>query len=144
MAGRSQDIQEVTRANQEFYEAFQSLVLERMQRVWLKENYVKCVHPGWNLIVGYDSVMESWRRIFENTNQIRFTLANVVVEVKEGLAWVVLTENLASELPDGKSTEGAVLATNLFEKRDGVWYLIHHHASTIAFSNRRRSTETIH
>jgi ketosteroid isomerase-like protein len=144
MVGNSQDIEDVTNANKEFYEAFQSLALERMESVWLKEDYVKCVHPGWNLLVGYDSVMESWRRIFENTDQIRFVLADVEVEVRGSLAWVVLTENLASELPGGRSTEGAVLATNLFEKRDRVWYLIHHHASTVAFSERGRGSETIH
>jgi ketosteroid isomerase-like protein len=143
MPGSSQDAEEVKRANEEFYQAFQSLTLERMERVWLKADYVKCVHPGWGLLKGYESVMESWGRIFENTDRIQFLLTDVDVEVRGTLAWVVLTENLTSDLPDGRSTRGSILATNLFEKRDGTWYVIHHHASAVAFSQQTRS-ETIH
>ena len=67
----------VNDVNRRFYEAFESLDFKRMEGIWLREDYIKCVHPGWALLSGWDAVMESWRRIFENTQQMRFTLTNV-------------------------------------------------------------------
>jgi len=43
---------------------------------------------------------------------------------------VVLIEELESGGYDGPS-QSQILATNLFEKRDGQWFLVHHHASPI-------------
>ena len=74
--------------------------------------------------------MASWERIFENTFSMRFTLTDVRVEVSESLGWVVLIEELESGGYDGPS-QSQILATNLFEKRDGQWFLVHHHASPI-------------
>ena len=72
----------VNDVNRRFYEAFESLDFKRMEGIWLREDYIKCVHPGWALLSGWDAVMESWRRIFENTQQMRFTLTNVEARVR--------------------------------------------------------------
>ena len=41
-----QRIEEVTRANQEFYAAFETLDIGRMDHIWAKQDYVTCIHPG--------------------------------------------------------------------------------------------------
>jgi hypothetical protein len=87
----------VLAANAAFYEAFESLNLTRMEAVWLHTAEVKCVHPGWGLLVGWGPVMESWQRIFANTVATRFTLTAIHVEIVRDLAWVVLTENMESQ-----------------------------------------------
>lgn len=120
----------VLAANAAFYEAFESLQTARMEAVWLQAPYIKCVHPGWGLLVGWGPVMESWARIFENTLAMRFTLADVHVDGGSDLAWVVLTEHIETTQRDGK-VAAAVQATNLFERRDGRWLLVHHHASPV-------------
>src|SRR5206468_10561013 len=43
----------VLEANAAFYAAFQSLDLKRMEEIWLRAPYIKCVHPGWGLLVGW-------------------------------------------------------------------------------------------
>jgi hypothetical protein len=120
----------VLAANAAFYRAFESLELPRMHDVWLRERYIGCVHPGWGLLVGWGPVMESWERIFAGTLAMRFTLIDIQVEVRGDLAWVTLTENLESRHRDGNVT-AQVQATNLFERRDGKWFLVHHHGSPI-------------
>ena len=102
--------------NRRFYDAFESLDIKRMEGIWLREDYIKCVHPGWALLSGWDAVMESWRRIFENTEQMRFTLTNVEARVQGELAWVTQYENLASRL-QGQTNAAVVLATNIYERR---------------------------
>ena len=120
----------VNEVNRRFYEAFESLDIKRMEAIWLREDYIKCVHPGWALLAGWDAVMESWRRIFENTQQMCFTLTNVEVRVQGDLAWVTLYENLASRL-QGQTNAAVVLATNIYEQRADGWFMIHHHGSPV-------------
>lgn len=120
----------VLAANLAFYRAFETLRVEEMEKVWLRARYITCIHPGWPLLRGWGPVMTSWERIFANTLSMRFTLTDVRIEVSGSLAWVVLTENLESRSSDG-AARAQVLATNIFEKRDGQWFLVHHHASPV-------------
>src|SRR5256885_8702113 len=59
------DEEEALAANAAFYAAFAASDAERMDAVWARRAPVACVHPGWEVLVGRDSVMESWRRMFE-------------------------------------------------------------------------------
>src|SRR5512135_1886615 len=43
----------IIQANRGFYEAFQSLELERMEAVWLRDPRIICIHPGWRKLAGW-------------------------------------------------------------------------------------------
>jgi ketosteroid isomerase-like protein len=101
-----------------------------MEQVWLKSARVHCTHPGWRRLVGYAAVMDSWQRIFENTFEMSFHLTGVEIAVVGDLAWVVCTENITSRTYDGIS-RSQVEATNVFERHDGRWRLVHHHGSPV-------------
>jgi ketosteroid isomerase-like protein len=120
----SADLDAVRRANQDFYQAFESLDLERMSEVWAHEGQVTCAHPGWPLAEGWIPVKLSWETIFENTAQMKFSIENVKVDVRGELAWVVCVERMASD-----RQAGALLATNVFRRDAGRWLMVHHHAS---------------
>ena len=124
------DAVEVEDANASFYRAFEALDLAAMDRVWAHEAHVRCVHPGWPMLAGWDAVRASWRTIFENTEEMRFTLSDVTVNVGGDLAWVTCTENILAEAGERVSVT-AILATNLFERTDAGWQMIHHHASHV-------------
>ena len=91
-----------------------------------------CIHPGWDVRHGWPAVRETFHDIFSNTKSIRFALGDVRVRVLGDAAYVVCIENLVSEESDAGDYLGAVLATNIFERRRGEWRLIHHHASPFA------------
>ena len=120
----------VTAANQAFYRAFETLNITAMEKVWLQASHIKCIHPGWPLLAGWGPVMASWERIFANTQSMRFDLTDVRVEVAGNLGWTVLIENLESRGPD-ETSRSQILTTNLFEKQDGQWFIVHHHGSPI-------------
>ncbi|HET6316347.1 MAG TPA: nuclear transport factor 2 family protein [Chloroflexota bacterium] len=124
------DDAEVVEANARFYRAFEALDIAEMDRVWAHGAHVKCVHPGWSLLSGWEAVRESWETIFENTEEMRFTLSDVSALVDGDVAWVTCTENILSEVA-GRVTVTAILATNLFERDAAGWRLVHHHASHI-------------
>ncbi len=123
-------IEEVTKANEEFYRAFESLDVARMDRIWLQQEYVTCIHPGWSLRVGWPAVRDSWVLIFNNTFSMTFELTEIQIQVAGDIAWVICTENITSR--QGEATqESRVLATNLYEQVGEQWKIIHHHGSPV-------------
>lgn len=123
-------IEEVTKANQGFYEAFESLDIRQMDTIWVKEDYVTCIHPGWNIRAGWPDVRDSWVRIFNNTFSMEFRLSDIMIQVARDVAWVLCLENIKNK-QEGETQEVQVLATNLFERLDGRWLMVHHHGSHV-------------
>ncbi len=124
---------EVRKTNEAFYRAFERLDIEIMEKIWLKESYIQCIHPGWRLLAGWEAVMESWREIFKNTQDIQFLLTEVRIRVQDPLAWVTVYENITSRVEEETST-GIVLTTNIFERKPEGWFIIHHHGSPTILS----------
>jgi len=120
----------VEQANARFYHAFEALDLAEMEKVWAHGDHVKCVHPGWPLLAGWDNVRASWEAIFANTGEIRFTVGDVQVAVASRLAWVTCTENILSQVR-GRVSVTSVIATNVFEREADGWKMVLHHASHI-------------
>jgi ketosteroid isomerase-like protein len=130
-----QTIQDI---NIQFYKAFESLSLERMERVWKHSDDVVCVHPGWDLFRGWTAVRESWMTIFQNTERIQFIITNAKVRAFENIvAVVVCLENIETIINQDKIIMG-VIATNIFERQHIVrndedeWLMIHHHGSPVS------------
>ncbi|HMV47096.1 MAG TPA: nuclear transport factor 2 family protein [Blastocatellia bacterium] len=122
----------VEQANQSFYLALENADLEAMAAVWLHEDWVKCVHPGWDLIVGWEDVCESWRQIFDGNVGMRVAATDVEIHIEGDFAVVSCYELLAVFLDNNKAPVSArTSATNLFRLTEGEWRMIHHHASQV-------------
>ena len=132
----------VREANDRFYRAFESLSLEAMEAVWANDDRAQCVHPGWDLLVGWDAVRRSWEIIFKNTMEIRFTLGDVHIRITGPMARVTCTENILSQ-SHGNVSVTSVLTTNLFERTSGEWQMVHHHASHIFSEPPPSESETL-
>jgi SnoaL-like domain len=120
----------VEQANAAFYRALESGVLERMEEVWAHEDWVRCVHPGWDMIVGWTRVRESWEMIFEGGQQMRASPSEVAVRVVGEMAWVSCLENI-TVFNESSFDSAQAAATNLFVRRDERWLMVHHHASPL-------------
>ena len=122
--------EQVLEVNRNFYRALQDLSVEKMDAVWLQEDWVKCVHPGWNLLEGWKPIRESWRTMFENADFMRITVGVQSVRLEGSTAWVCCTEDISSAA-GSRTNSGSAQATNIFERRNGAWYVVHHHASPL-------------
>lgn len=145
--------QAVREANRHFYQAFAALDLERMDEVWLHEDWVECVHPGWDLLLGWEEVRESWARIFSSTQRMKVEISSVWVRVEGDVAWVACTEHVTSTFERGFD-QALVQATNIFVRRPVAgnvssgaekgrhsaavrqaasycWHMVAHHASPL-------------
>lgn len=129
----------VRRANQEFYAAFESLQMPRMEAVWAHDEFVECVQPGWDLLVGWDDIRERWARIFANTSRAKVVLSGVRVRVEGNVGWVACTARVTTAFTDGFD-EAVVQATNIFVFRENRWLLSVHHASVLPVVTEISST----
>jgi len=127
---KSVDEQEVREANNIFYQAMQSLDLARMENTWWHEDRVLCLHPGWELIVGWDKIKESWAGIFRSTVQLQVTISEPRICVVGDAAWVSCTEQVTSMM-ETDFTTARVEATNIFVRRKGHWRMVHHHTTPV-------------
>ncbi len=120
----------VLAANQRFYQALETLDLDLMDAVWLHEDWVACVHPGWELLESWEEIRESWQRIFANTRRMKVAVTNLSVRLLGSTAWVNCIEQVTSSFETGFSTAW-VQATNIYVEQNGDWRLVHHHASPL-------------
>jgi ketosteroid isomerase-like protein len=120
----------VIEANRAFYRAFESLDLEQMERVWLRDPKIVCIHPGWGMLNGWGPIMTSWERIFDSAFEMKFEVREAEVIVSADLAVVVTEENLTQRGYDGVS-RSQVLATNVYERAGQKWWLVLHHGSPV-------------
>jgi len=119
----------VLEANDRFYQAFNGCDLDLMRKVWLEDMSVQCLHPGWHVLLGFASIIKSWRDIFENGENLDIKLSDVDVIASEDLAWVSCRENLFSIHMSGVKAS-KTFATNVFKRVNGEWKMILHHASS--------------
>ncbi len=129
MSSQDERLAQVRRANERFYRAFESLDMDLMAAVWIPTERAKCVHPGWDLLEGWDVVARSWAAIFANTDYMRFVITDVAVHLYGHVAWVTCVENLSNA--PGATQISRILATNVYERHDDDWYIVHHHASPV-------------
>ena len=126
-------------ANARFYRVFESQDLARMDAIWSHGDHVRCVHPGWCLLAGWEAIRGSWEAIFKNSTEMRFSIGDIHAHVESGLGWVTCTENILSEAR-GNISVTSVLATNIFERSGGEWLMVHHHASHILTGDPSRQS----
>ncbi len=123
---------DVIAANAAFYAAITARDRDAMARLWAGDDRVSCIHPGWTAIVGRAAVLASWTNIFAGPSppEIRCQHPQAIIVGIE--ARILCVERIGVN---------ALAATNLFRLIDGVWRLVHHHASEIVITAGQRRDE---
>lgn len=128
MSTMSNEQDAVLEINQAFYRAFEKKDMEAMEAVCSQGIGSLCIHPGREAIKGWDAIRQSWMQIFKATRYLEIDLDVVSVEVSGDLAYVVLVEKVM-QVAGSRRLEAKSMATNMFERMGGQWYLVHHHGS---------------
>jgi len=122
---------DILETNAAYYRAFATADFAAMSRLWAHDQ-VSCVHPGWPVLIGRAAVLKSWQDILGNpgTESIEFHEATAIMSGDEGR---VLCIEVFGPM--------VFAASNWFRRVDGVWRMIHHHASPIALTPDRGEDE---
>lgn len=126
----------ITIANDEFYTALKTADIDGMCSIWMGSDTISCAFPLGGLLVGYDDVIDGWRKIFIAGAPTEVHIENIQVEVRRNIAWVVCTQNIAA-IRGNVAIGGQRVATNIFQKRKGKWCIVHHHASPIVIGEQQ-------
>ncbi len=124
-------LKDIENANAIFYEAFENRSITMMESVWSHNDNCICIHPGWEMFVGWIAIRESWMTIFANTENIKFTITNPKSRIyQEVIAVITCLENIEMFQKEAKIQSG-VVATNIFEynRSQKKWLMVHHHGS---------------
>ena len=138
----SEQFENVLRVNEVFYRALETGDLDLMEKVWVKDERAKCVHPGWPMLFGWEAIRQSWKNIFDLGGPMKIQTSNAAVEISHDLAWVTCIEQISHLIRDQIETTLAQ-ATNIFERHGSTWLIIHHHASPIPMPRRGMTEEKL-
>lgn len=114
--------QQILAANELFYRSIRAGDFHAMSELWSHDRRTVCTHPGWPLLTGRDSVIESWRQILAEHDipDIWPVDAHAVVMGKNAL--VLCNEQIG---------DVQLVASNGFVLEDGIWRMFSHHADHI-------------
>ena len=121
-------VEEIKAANQHFYDAFNELSIERMDDIWEDSERALCVHPGWQPLIGWQPIRESWQLIFDTANLMQFNIRYLNVVVQGEFGYVTCVEGITSVV-QGRATNFSTYATNIFARTENGWRMTAHHAS---------------
>ncbi len=127
-------LKDLENANAQFYDAFEKVSINMMENIWSHNDDCICIHPGWEMFIGWLAIRESWLTIFSNTENLKFTITNTKIKLYEDIVGIITcVENIKMIINERKIFTG-VVATNIFEY-DGDqrrWLLVYHHGSPIS------------
>ena len=127
-AANADDRDDVLEANKAFSAAFSTRKIGSMDPLWVHDDGVTIIHPSSKtVLVGWDAVRKSWAEA-RNT-EVSLTMDSPAVSVTNNVGWVVGVEKYHARRPSGEVVDSLILTTNVYEKRDGRWLMVHHHGS---------------
>ena len=137
----SQEIADILKANEQFYQAIENADMDLMREVWVdpavEGDSATCVHPGQSAVHGLSQVLRSWAVVCSRINYLQFFITDVRVRQIDQVAIVTCVENVLSELPGQRSASlgfggSHYEAVNVFHRQpDRRWRLLTHTSATV-------------
>jgi len=126
--GNLPSVRAVLDAQRAFYDAFESRSMEAMDAAWEHSGDVVCTHPGWQTLVGWPAVRDSWASLLANSEHLQFIVTDEHVTVRGDMAYVRVQENILA----AGAMQGSLTALNIFGRQgDGSWRMLAHHGSPV-------------
>lgn len=126
-------LRDIENTNSKFYDAFENTSIDFMENIWSHKEDCICIHPGWQMFVGWLAIHESWVTIFENIENIKFIITNTKIRIYDNAISVVTCLENIETIENYKRIKTGVVATNIFEydKKKNKWLMIHHQGSSV-------------
>jgi ketosteroid isomerase-like protein len=118
-------------ASTAFYAALSGTDVAAMKQVWAHTPYVVYVGPQSKTIVrGWAAVEAAWEQSFASRSR-SVSLTESDIHIDGNIAWEVGTETgTVKLLKDGSESKSDNIVTNVYEKQNGRWLMVEHHAQS--------------
>jgi ketosteroid isomerase-like protein len=121
--------------NKNYYKAFENFDLDTMSQIWSNTDDVVCIHPGWDILIGWEKVREGWKKIFMEETLLKFTIRNPNTIILDDIGIVSCVEEIFISSRDTIS-QTFIATTNLFKATEQGIKLFYHHSSPILTTER--------
>jgi ketosteroid isomerase-like protein len=121
--------------NKNYYKAFENFDLDTMSQIWSNTDDVVCIHPGWDILIGWEKVREGWKKIFMEETLLKFTIRNPNAIILDDIGIVSCVEEIFISSRDTIS-QTFIATTNLFKATEQGIKLFYHHSSPILTTER--------
>ena len=130
------DAEGVRAALSAFYAALNARDIRAMEALWSRDAEPIMIHPAGPHarapVVGWEAIRRSFEEAWPRFEEFRVTVNEPVqVRVGQGGAVAVAVTPVRQKVRGGAALDYTALATFAFERRDGRWLLVHHHASRV-------------
>lgn len=134
MPAWADDRSDVLAANHAFDAAVSARNIDALDPLCSHDDGVMLIPPAGKVpLFGWLAVRKSWAEgTFARYSELSVTMADPSIRVNGNTAVVVGIETVRGKrTSNGEMNEFSALTTNVFEKRDGRWLMVHHHASRV-------------
>lgn len=122
------DVDGAKAASAAFYKALNTSAAAMLE-VYAKTPYVAYVAPGMKAaVIGWESVKPSIEASWVGLPTRSIAITGSSIQVRGTLAWEVGNENGTVKTKDGIERKIDVFVTNIYERIDGKWLMVSHHA----------------
>jgi ketosteroid isomerase-like protein len=122
----------VKAANDAFYAALSARDIAAMRKVWSNDADVQNIGPRSKVIaVGWNAVAKGYEATFDAFPQLKVVMEEPRIIVVGDVAWVSGIEKAQRKNKAGEAGTGANMGTSIFQKQDGHWLMVYHHASPV-------------
>jgi ketosteroid isomerase-like protein len=131
---QADDKADVLAANKAFDAAVSNRNIDHLDPLWANDGSVTIIHPSSKApLVGWEAVRKSWAEgTLARFSELSVSMIDPDVRISGNTAVAVGIEIVKGKRADnGAAVEFAALTTNVYEKRDGRWLMIHHHGSRL-------------
>jgi ketosteroid isomerase-like protein len=129
-SAKADDQSDVLAANKTVEESFSKLDVTAIENTWDHSDGASVIHPSSkNPVIGWQAVQKTYADHPARYQDFKVTMESPHVTISGNTAWVIGTERVLAHRKNGDLLDIAALTTNIFQKRDGKWLLVHHHAS---------------
>ncbi len=126
------DAAAVTAANNAYYLALSTLDPAAMEKAWARESYIANVGPLAKAIqIGSSAVQDGFKTFLSNAAQLVVKPSDTQVRVNGNVAWTIGRETAVGKMKNDASLSGENFVSNDFEKKDGHWLMVSHHAQRV-------------
>ena len=126
------EIDDVKAADQAFHVALSTMDAKAMAGLWANKPNVTNIGPNSTaVLVGYADAVTNWIStvVPSRFSELKSEMTSIAsIEVNGNVAWVVGTEHATGKTKAGEPLAFDALVTNLYEKQDGKWLMVSHHA----------------
>lgn len=120
---------QVLQAVQDYYRVFEQELGRNREQFWAQTNYAVALHPGADRQTGWEAVRQGLQGFPSlGATSLKIELDDMLIQVRGDMAWAIFIERATI----GGINESITLdfrITNVYERSNGRWLMVLHHAS---------------